>query len=209
MWERFELFWTAFEKFALFFAFIGTLAALVGVVLVYNSLSAIELSPPPTPIPPTATPVPPTPTPVPTVPVQPMLGAMRNALTKIQGAVSPVIVPISHTVPITLNIRINPSETDIKMVDKGQLKAGRLVINLDDAGQLIGKDAVIELPEGNTITVKLDVTQEVVFQVPIEVDIPIVVPMNVDLSKEIHAFDILSKMVSGEVTVTPQPASAP
>lgn len=207
MWERFEFAWTAFEKFALFFSFVGTLTGLVIVVMIYNAVVAM---PAPAPIP-TATPVPATATPTPaaTAPVEPMLEAMREAFTKIDQAVLSGTVGISHTVPITLNIRIHPDHAALQVVDKGELKTGKLVINLDDAGQLIGKDATLELAKGSKLTISMDVSEQVVFQVPVRVDVPVDVASSIDLSKEIEQIKTISKTVkSGETTAVPASASS-
>jgi hypothetical protein len=207
MWQRFELFWTAFEKFALFFAFVGTLVALVALVMIYNGIVRLETSSFPTPAPTwTPTPIPPTPTPLPTLPVEPLIRTVEDALVKIQGSVSTSTVSISHTVPIQLDIRINPEQTDLKLVGTGELKAGQLVINLDDAGELIGKSAVFKLSDGNTFKVKLDVSKQVVFDVPIEVTVPVRVPSSVDLSKEIDALKTISMTVQAASTAIPQAA---
>jgi len=206
MWERFEFAWTAFEKFALFFSFVGTLTGLVILVMTYSSLQALP-APVPTPTP-TLVPTPTsTPTPMPTPPVEPILETMREAFAKIDGAILSGVVPISHTVPITLQIRFHPDEAALKVVDKGELLTGRLVINLDDAGQLIGKDARLELVKGSEFPVTMDVSEQVVFEVPVRVDVPINAASSVDLAKEIAQLKTISMTVKGE-HVPSEPASA-
>jgi hypothetical protein len=195
MWQRFEAFWTAFEKFALFFSFAGTLVALVVLVLIYSSLTELRVPPPMS-----------TPTPQPTPPVAPVIEVMRQGFEKIQGAVSPAVVPISHTVPITLNIRINSDQLELKLVGKGELRTGRVVINLDDAGKLVGKDATMELPEGNKLKVQLDLNKQVVFSVPIQVAIPIDVPNNIDLAAEIESLKNIGTTLDADVGLVPQVA---
>jgi len=195
MWQRFEAFWTAFEKFALFFSFAGTLVALVVLVLIYSSLTELRVPPPMS-----------TPTPQPTPPVAPVIEVMRQGFEKIQGAVSPAVVPISHTVPITLNIRINSDQLELKLAGKGELRTGRVVINLDDAGKLVGKDATIEIPEGNKLKVQLDLNKQVVFSVPIQVTIPIDVPNNIDLAAEIESLKNIGTTLDADVGLIPQVA---
>jgi hypothetical protein len=189
MWERFELFWTAFEKFALFFSFVGTLVALVIVGLLYGAVHDLKLPPPPTP--------------VPTPPVEPMVQSMLEGFEKIQGAVSPATVPISYTVPVTLDIRIHPDATRLELVDKSEIKTGRIVINLGEAGDLIGKEATVHLGPGNAFQVKLDISKQIVFDVPVRVDVPIQVPLHVDLSQEITTLENISKTVDIEATAVP------
>ena len=193
MWQRFEVFWTALEKFALFFSFAGTLVALVVLGLIYSSLSELRVPPPMS-----------TPTPQPTPPVAPVIEAMRQGFEKIQGAVSPAVVPISHTVPITLNIRINSDQLELKLAGKGELRTGRIVINLDDAGKLVGKDSTMELSEGNKLKVQLDLNKQVVFSVPIQVAIPIDVPNNIDLAAEIESLKNIGSMLEADVGFVPQ-----
>jgi len=193
MRQRFELFWTALEKFALFFSFAGTLVALVVLVLIYGSLSELKMPPPA-----------PTPTPQPTPPMGEVVDAMREGFEKIQGAVAPAVVPISHTVPITLNIRINPDQLELTLANQGELKAGKIVIDLDDAGKLIGKGATLEIPQGNKLKVKLDLTEQVVFGVPIQLNVPIDVPNNIDLAAEIASLKKISTTLSTTMGAVPQ-----
>ncbi len=196
MWHRFEVFWAAFEKFALFFSFAGTLVALVVLALIYGSLTELRVPPPVS-----------TPTPQPTPPVAPVIEVMRQGFEKIQGAISPAVVPISHTVPITLNIRINSDQLELKVAGRGELKTGRVVINLDDAGKLVGKDATLEIPEGNKVKVQLDLNKQVMFDVPIQVSIPIDVPNNIDLTAEIESLKNISTTLDADMTIVPQEAS--
>ena len=170
MWERFELFWTAFEKFALFFSFVATLAILTTMVLIYNE--AVRLEPLPEPM-----------------AVEPVIQTMNDGFVKIQDAVLTTEVWINHTVPITLNIRLNPDRTNLELVEKSEMKTGEITIHLrDEAGTLIGKDATLQVGKGNSFKVKMDLSKQVVFDVPIRVAVPVEVPLrSVNLAPEINA----------------------
>jgi hypothetical protein len=202
MWERFELFWSAFEKFALFFAFIGTLLTLILIVFFLGTIARQE---PPRA---TSTPTPtPTVTPLPTPPIEPVIEAVEEALKKIQDASTSVTVPISHTVPVTVDIRINPDQTTIQLVGTNDLRTGMIKINLDGAGELVGRSAGMELSQDNRFTVKMDLWHQEVIEVPVQVEVPIVVPSNVDLRKQIEDLEQARKGLGGGVGVgVPQAA---
>ena len=186
MWERFELFWTAFEKFALFFSFVSTLAILTTMVLIYNA--AMNLEPPPEP-----------------VPVEPMVETMREGFAKIQDTVLTTTVSISHTVPITLDIRIKPNSTKLELVGKNKLEADGIVIILgSEAGKLSGKEATLELGADNELNVKMSLEKQVVFEVPIQVEVPIRIPLqDVDLGSEIDALRVMIETPTVEPESTP------
>jgi hypothetical protein len=186
MWERFELFWTAFEKFALFFSFIASLAILILMVLVYTTVA--ELEPPP-----------------PQPEVEPMIRAVHEGLVKIQNGLLRVDVPISHTVPIKLDIRMDPARTRLELVDNSTIKTGTITIQLrDNAGRFVGKDAVMVVNKGNSFQVKMDVRESVQFDVPIDVRVPLVIPLSsIDLTAEIEALHALSTTLEHAAAAAP------
>ena len=162
MWERLELFWTAFERFALFFSFIATLAILITMVLVYNVVTSIE-------VPPSLT----------AEDVDPLFDVTRQGFEKIQGSVLTTKVSIDHTVPITFEVRPNPSATELKLVGQNMIAAGAITIDLrGDAGQLIGEGATFEIGEGNVFKVNMDISQSVVINVPVQVEVPVEIPLS-------------------------------
>jgi len=167
VWERFELFWLALEKFALFFSFIGTLVMLVVVMMVYNHVMSLQ--------------------PAQTVKPQdidPLVDLTAKGFDKIQNAVLSTDVTIDYTVPITFDVRMNPAETQLALVGTNTLSAGAVEIKLrDDAGRLKGDSATLALGKGNTLKVSMDVTEQVVVQVPVKTTVPVQIPLSeLDLS---------------------------
>ena len=166
-WERFELFWLALEKFALFFSFIGTLVMLIVVMLVYNHVMALQ---------PTQT--------VKPQDIDPLVDLTAKGFDKIQNAVLSTEVSIDYTVPVTFDVRLNPSETQLALVGTNTLSAGAVEIKLrDDAGRLKGDSATLALGAGNTLKVSMDVSKQVVVNVPVKTTVPVQIPLSeLDLS---------------------------
>ena len=183
MWQRFELFWTAFEKFALFFSFLGTLTGLIFVALIYRGVTQPSAAALPTP----------TPTPQPAPPIDGIIGAVLQGFKDIQGSNTIITVPISHTVPIVLAIRIDPDDARLELVGKNEVKTGDIAIKFsDDVGWLVGNEALIEFAEGEAVKVKMDVEDEVRFEVPIRMSVQVQVPSGVDLGQELSALEAIS-----------------
>ena len=187
MWQRFELFWTAFEKFALFFSFLGTLTGLIVIAMIYQGVTqpgaAVLSTPVPTP----------TPTPQPTPPIDEIVGILLQSLDKIQGAGTTVTVPVSYTVPILLEVRIDPETVRLEFVGKNKVKSTELAIKFsDDVGWLIGQEAMITFAEGEAIKVKLNVSDQIQFDVPIRHDVRVPISSGVDLQAEIDALRAIS-----------------
>jgi hypothetical protein len=183
MWQRFELFWTAFEKFALFFSFLGTLTGLIFVALIYRGVTQPSAAALPTP----------TPTPQPAPPIDGIIGAVLQGFKDIQGSDTIITVPISHTVPIVLAIRIDPDDARLELVGKNEVKTGDIAIKFsDDVGWLVGNEALIEFAEGEAVKVKMDVEDEVRFEVPIRMSVQVQVPSGVDLGQELSALEAIS-----------------
>jgi hypothetical protein len=187
MWQRFELFWTAFEKFALFFSFLGTLTGLIFVALIYRGVTQPGAAALATPIPT------PTPTPQPTPPIEEIIGAVLQGFRDIQGSDTTITVPISHTVPVVLAIRIDPDDARLELVGKNEVKTGDIAIKFsDDVGWLVGNEALIEFAEGEAVKVKMDVEDEVRFEVPIRMSVQVQVPSGVDLGLELSTLEAIS-----------------
>ena len=194
MWQRFELFWTAFEKFALFFSFLGTLTGLIFVALIYRGVTTVEPAALPTP----------TPVPQPTPPIDPIIDAVLQSLEKMQQADTTVTVPISYSVPIVLEIRIDPETARLELVGKNKVKTNDIAIKFsDDVGWLLGKEALIDFAEGEAIKVKMNVHDQIEFSVPIRHDVRVPIPSGVDLEQEISALRAISDTWSTSSVVAP------
>jgi hypothetical protein len=185
MWQRFELFWTAFEKFALFFSFLGTLTGLIVIALIYRGVTEPG---------PAALPVPtPTPTPEPTPPIDQIVGAVLQGFEKIQESGETVSVPISYSVPIVLEVHIDPETARLEFVGKNKVKTTDIAIKFgDDVGWLIGNEALITFAEGEAIKVKLNLSDQIQFDVPIRHEVRVPITSGVDLSQEIDALEAIS-----------------
>ena len=155
------------EKFALFFSFIGTLVMLIVVMLVYNHVMALQ---------PTQT--------VKPQDIDPLVDLTAKGFDKIQNAVLSTEVSIDYTVPVTFDVRLNPSETQLALVGTNTLSAGAVEIKLrDDAGRLKGDSATLALGAGNTLKVSMDVSKQVVVNVPVKTTVPVQIPLSeLDLS---------------------------
>jgi hypothetical protein len=183
MWQRFELFWTAFEKFALFFSFLGTLTGLIVIAMIYQGVTQPE---------PTALPTP-TPTPEPTPPIDQIIDAVLQGFEKVQQADGMVSIPISYTVPIVLEVRIDPEATRLELVGKNRVKTKDIGIKFsDDVGWLLGEEATITFAEGEALKVKLELAKTIEFDVPIRHDVRVPTSSGVDLTQEINALRAIS-----------------
>ncbi|MBN1640666.1 MAG: hypothetical protein JXA09_05480 [Anaerolineae bacterium] len=164
MWKRLDLLWTAFEKFALLFSFVATLTLIVGVVLIYDAITDLEIEAPRT---------------VGPEHLDPLFDLTSASLQRIQDAKLVTEVEIDHTVPVTFTVRLNPSDTSLALVGTNQLDTGQITIYLrNGAGQLIGESATMQIAGGNTVTVKMDVAQEVAIDVPVQVKVPVQVSLD-------------------------------
>ena len=183
MWQRFELFWTAFEKFALFFSFLGTLTGLIFVALIYRGVTQPEAVVLPTP----------TPIPQPTPPIDQIIDAVLQGFEKVQRADATVTIPISYSVPIVFEVHIDPETTRLELVGKNRVKTNDIAIKFsDDVGWLVGKEAMITFVEGEAIKVKMDVRDQIEFDVPIRHDVRVPIPSGVDLGQEMSSLEAIS-----------------
>jgi hypothetical protein len=184
MWERFELFWTAFEKFALFFAFVSTLVLLVAAVYFYDTLANL---PPPPPQP----------------DLKPMVHSMEESLNKIQNTVLEQNVSISYTVPITIDIRIDP-RTKLDLVNGTSTRTGEITINLKDgAGRLVGQSATLKYGSTSALEVRMNFDERAFADVPIEFQVPIKIPLNsIGLEQELEALRVFSATLAHGGTIT-------
>jgi hypothetical protein len=186
MWERFELFWTAFEKFALFFSFLGTLTGLIFVAMIYQGVTQPVAEALPTQVP-TPTPTPPAP------PVGEIVSAVLQGFAKLEGTQTTVTVPISYTVPLVLEIDIDPESTRLELVGTNKVKANEIAIKFsDDVGWLVGKEALISFTGQEALRVKMNVRDQLAFDVPIRHDVHVPIPDHVDLGPEIEALEAIS-----------------
>ena len=194
MWQRFELFWTAFEKFALFFSFLGTLTGLIVIAMIYQGMTQVEPAALPTP----------TPTPVPTPPIDQIIDAVLQGFEKVQRADGTVSIPISYTVPIVLEIRIDPETARLELVGKNRVKTKDIGIKFsDDVGWLLGEEATITFAEGEALKVKMDLYKKIEFDVPIRHDVQVPLASGVDLAQEIDALKAISGTMETTTIVVP------
>ncbi len=164
MWERLGLLWTAFEKFALFFSFVATLTLIIGGVLLYDAVTHLELETPPALGP---------------EHLDPLIDLTSESLQRIQDAKLVTEVAIDHTVPVTFTVRMNPSDTNLVLVGANRLNTGQITIYLrNGAGHLIGESATMQIVGGNTFKVQMDVSTEVVIDVPVQVKVPVEVSLD-------------------------------
>ena len=190
MWGRFELFWTAFERFALFFSFVATLVILVTLVLIYDAAVTLE---------PHASPM----------HVEPVVQTLSDALAKIQRTVLSTEVTISHTVPIVLDIRFNPAQTNLEIVQGSKINAGEITINLlDGAGTLVGQGATLDVSAGNSFQVRMDYTKQVKFDVPLRFSVLVRIPLeSVNLTPELAALQVMTGALDAASVKPPGTAS--
>ena len=140
---------------------------LIVVMLVYNHVMALQ---------PTQT--------VKPQDIDPLVDLTAKGFDKIQNAVLSTEVSIDYTVPVTFDVRLNPSETQLALVGTNTLSAGAVEIKLrDDAGRLKGDSATLALGAGNTLKVSMDVSKQVVVNVPVKTTVPVQIPLSeLDLS---------------------------
>jgi hypothetical protein len=189
MWERFELFWTAFEKFALFFSLVATLAILVTMVLVYDAVISLEM-----------------PTPVTAKEIDPLFDITRQGFERIQDTVLTTEVSIDHTVPVTFDVRLNPAATELKLVGQNRISVDAITIQLrGDAGNLVGEAATLDVGAENAFQVKMDVSQQVVIDVPVQVQVPVTIPLSsLDLTSLIEDLEKANAAMHVEAAVPAQ-----
>ena len=73
----------------------------------------------------------------------------------------------------------------------------------DDVGWLLGQESLITFIEGEAIKVKMDLRDQIEFEVPIQHEVEVPIPSGVDLSPEISALKAISGSTSTTTVVVP------
>jgi hypothetical protein len=198
VWERFELFWTALEKFALFFSFVATLTVLVIMVLIYRW--AIDLEPAGPAFSPedVAKDV--------AEDIAPVIDITRRGFEQIHSGVLTTEILVEQTVPVTFTVHSGIEETELSVVDKFKIDTDEVLIELrNEAGWIAGKRASLEVKEGNTFKVKMDISEPVVIKVPIKVSVPVEIPLSaLDLTPLIEELEQTDEKMQTELSALPQ-----
>ena len=133
---------------------------------------------------------------------------MLQGFEKVQAAGTTVNVPISYSIPIVLEMRIDPDTARLEFVGKNKVKTTDIAIKFsDDVGWLIGHEAMITFAEGEAIKVKLNISDQIQFDVPIRHEVRVPISSGVDLGQEIDALEAISATWNVIPVITPAGAA--
>ena len=137
-----------------------------------------------------------------------MITGVSKGFEQIDNAVLETLITIDKTVPITVNVRID-DETSLQLVGKHKVTTNAITIDLGgDAGVLLGDRGSLELPNRSSFKVKMNVGDSVVVDVPIQLEIPIKIPLSdLDLGEVVVEMKKANAKIQSAVVATPQPAT--